>query len=155
MDSPGSKGTSHHQRLRSSFPGSPTFAPELSKYTTITYQNILDGNSDNHKDLMHSKSVFAFDKIDMNYGDAPNYSDVVSGGPSGQPASPWLPNPSSSPTAEPQDLPAPPEYHKNKQPSHTTSPFVGPGTTLTPSDASFVISSQNLLRKLNFGKSGR
>ena len=47
--------------------------------------------------------------FDLTFSGAPNLSDVEHGGSGGQPASPYVPNPASSPTGLAADQPAAPD----------------------------------------------
>lgn len=109
--------------LQESFPGSPIHKGKLTRASIqAEYQKVLDNPTVNG---------FCFSKFDPNYTDAPSLKEVKTG-PAGLPGSPFLPNtasPKDAASANPQDLPAPPD---NLGASDTRPPFVGEGTDLDP-----------------------
>jgi hypothetical protein len=77
----------------------------------------------------------------LTFSDAPDLNDVDTGG-GGLPASPFVPNPASSPTGLPSDQPAAPDGYGN-----STSNSFGTGPTANSSDRNPSIASQKVLER--------
>jgi hypothetical protein len=159
-------GRSNRTRLNESFGNSsnPAVQVDYSQRIAERFQSVLDGDStlpldasnipeqpSAAKDLAYGRVVFGFDKVRMDYMDAPEWAEIETGG-EGKPASPWVPNPVSpgAGSLNPSDvLPPPDDYGQN--PSNT--PFVGEGHVLDPSTSSSKISKQSLLKRKSLGAS--
>ncbi len=110
----------------------------VSKSDTQTMQSIY-GNSPIHAERITDESVKAMLQEELNkftYTDAPSYEDVPTGG-GGLPASPFTPNPSSSPSGKPEDQPAAPDGYGSEPTSEGYG--IGPshnGTSRNPGTSS-------------------
>lgn len=171
-------GRSNRNRLNESFKNqdNPAIIEEYSNVIADRFQSVLDANSigeldrvltsEAQKDLAHSRVVYGFEKIQMDYNDAPNWNAIkekLADGEngSGNPESPWVPNGNSpngiadndgnyASSTNFSDIP-PVEELDLRKPSNT--PFVGEGHDLDPSASSSKISRQSLLKKKIFGRS--
>ena len=98
------------------------------------YQAVLDGTNEDGGNY--------FGAVDMDYGGAPDYADVPTGG-GGLPASPWVPNPSSPVDGvnNPGSIPAAPD-------GYGTTPAdnwgTGVGSQLSPKASSAAIAGQTI-----------
>jgi hypothetical protein len=161
-------GRSNRNRLNESFnnQGNPSTIEGYSNIIAARFQSVLDANSIGEseaaslspaqKDLAHSRVVYGFERVQMDYDDAPNWNAVenaLSNGRngSGNPESPWVPN-GNSPEGSTNFSDIPPVEESNlKEPSDT--PFVGEGHILDPSTSSSKISKQSLLKRKILGRS--
>ena len=129
-------GASASNNLKSMYATSPMHKGDMTPESVQDqYQEeVLDGETN---DSGHTFGLF-----DPNYVDSPNMGDVKTGG-GGDPASPFVPNPSSpgEGSVSPTDQPKAPSGFGEK-PSDT--PFAGVGSKLNPKDSSAAISKQTL-----------
>lgn len=135
-------GSSATNDLKSMFNTSPLHDLTAEEIREQYQKDVLDGitNDGGH----------TFNEQNMAYVDAPNYEDVPTGG-GGDPASAFVPNPSSpgEGSVDPSSQPKAPDGF-GETPSAT--PFVGVGSQLSPKASSDAISSQKL-GDLGLGKS--
>ncbi len=117
---PNGVSKSDYAALSKCFPGSPILSERISDasqkqlYLKETLGATIDGNG----------GVF-----DLTFGGAPDLSTVSYANP-GDPASPWVPNPASSPSGNAADQPAPPDGYGQEP----TSDGYGTGPTANAPD---------------------
>jgi len=139
------RGSADTATLQAAFPASPIYKKELDDDERRDYyqKNILDG--------VNTKNIM-FGTFNPNFVDAPDYSDVRTGG-GGDPASPWVPNPVSpgAGTVNPTKQGDPPPDF-GVEPNDT--PYMGDGSKLSPKTASELISGQTLGKLIQPNENG-
>lgn len=95
-----SMGKSDTGALRTSYAGSPIHSGDYTDAKAKAEMRTL---------LLSTVTVPGDGDFDLTFSGAPNLGDVAHGGTGGQPASPYVPNPASSPTGLAADQPAAPE----------------------------------------------
>jgi len=121
-----SLGARDDKTIKAAFPGCPTFEMKDEEIRAQYQALVLDGKIN---DAGHTFGTF-----DLEYSDAPNMEEVITGG-GGLPASAYVPNPVSpgEGSADPSDQADPPEGF-GQTPSST--PFVGVGALENPKGTS-------------------
>lgn len=148
----GGMGRRNDTNLKAIFAESPLFA----EYTEIAVKNIgisaLNGNGgpgDNvlslgvsNGEIKDSTSYYGFsDPVNLNFTGAPDIENEVPTGGGGLPASPWVPNLSSTPNvADPTTQPA----YAGDLPRRGNQVGSGLGSQVSPSDTSAGISTQTI-----------
>ena len=124
----GGMGSSDTQHLRRQFPNSPIGksilidngeinSPLRSAFQQLCMVGTVPENLSNNNPPSETYGPNGFSRDYPAHPDFPDYSDV-STGPGGLPAGPFAPNPSSSPTCSPSDLPTPPDgFGKGQRPT--------------------------------------
>lgn len=138
-------GRAGSNSLRVSYASSPV-------YTELTEDSIREQYQKEVLDGVINDGGHTFGTYNPNYPDAPDMSDVETGG-GGLPASPYVPNPVSpgEGSTDPSDQGSAPDGF-GQTPSAT--PFTGVGSQLSPKAASEAISKQTL-GDYGLGKSSR
>lgn len=115
---PNGTSKSDYATLAASFPGSPIHAGRITDDSQK--KQLFDG-------VLKNSALSVPDGIfNMMFGGAPDLSTVSYSNP-GDPASPFVPNPASSPSGKAADQPAPPEGYGQEP----TSTGYGEGPTAT------------------------
>ena len=128
-----SLGQSDTSALRDAFRGSPIHSGDYSDDKAREVFMML---------LNSTVTVPGDGDFDLTFSGAPNLADVDTGG-SGLPASPYVPNPASSPTGLPSDQPAPPDGFG----AEARTIGYGSGPTADSSDRNPAITSSSNLQK--------
>jgi len=129
-------GNSATNDLKTMFSTSPLYLGEVSS------DSIREQYQGDVLDREINDGGHTFGTFDPNYSGAPDMSKVKTGG-GGDPASPFVPNPSSpgEGSVSPTDQPEAPDGF-GETPSAT--PFAGVGSKLGPKESSTAISNQTL-----------
>jgi hypothetical protein len=140
-----SRGLGHRSKstLQQMFPGSPIHSGEIDNDFVKKQAEmlLLQGV------VASSGGDWGFNPaFDRDFTDAPDIpADVTAGGGGGEPATAWVPNPSSpgEGSVSPTDMPAPPSDMRGG-PDGPSNPFPasGGGATTNPSDTSLAISTK-------------
>lgn len=143
-------GSRNHSRISAAFSNSPLPIGKNEydeEYLKHLAESALLGNGGPGDEFQNSgvgngtinDQGYMFNTVNLNYKDAPDLLTVETG-PSGMPASPYIPNISSAPGAIPSNMPAYTGDHPNKSNSYGS----GLGGIVSPSETSKLISKGKL-----------
>lgn len=149
---PGSNpmGNRNDSRLSAAFPNSPLPIGKNEyneEYLKSLAESVLKGNggpgdsfsNSNTSNGVVNDSGYMFGSVDLNYSNAPDLNDVITGG-EGKPASPFIPNLASAEGAMASNQP---EY-LGELPKKANLFGSGMGGAISPKDTSKLISAQKI-----------
>ena len=119
---------SNTESLKKSFPGTPHWISSGAGSDALTARKLLE---ESFKEMVLNGEVndegHTFGTFNRDYNlNFPDTGSTVISGPAGLPGNKWQPNPASSPTTLPQDLPDPPSSLQDGNNMGNPAPFSGP-----------------------------